>query len=84
MDTLRFIVTKAEMEGQPDWEYVTVAYEVGSSDPYTEEDRKADRQEQQLKELERKMREAEIGLPAIEESDRQMVYLPEKKSDRIQ
>ena len=84
MDTLRFMVTRTEMEGQPDWEYVSVAYEVGSTDEFTEEDRKEAEEQKKKKEEERIAREREIGVAALEDSDRQKSYLEAMTESRIQ
>jgi hypothetical protein len=77
METLRFIIEEEplkndegkEVEG---WILIEVRYEVGSLDPYTEEDRKRD--EERLKEAKKRQEEEEkqYGEAAIEEAEREI------------
>ena len=87
METMRYIVTESpalteDGEEVPDWIHIEVAYEVGSMDPYTEEDRKAD--EERLKKAQEQARkEAESEGTAAMEALERTIYLP-KTEDRIQ
>lgn len=80
MDTLRFMVDTDPLPGPEEtiidgWVLITVAYEIGSEDPFTEEDRK--QIEEARKQAEERLREQEkeSGPAAMEELEK-MVYMP--------
>jgi sensor histidine kinase YesM len=87
MDTLRFYVTEEPAKTEdgkevPGWILLEVGYEIGSLDPYTEEDRKRD--EERRKEAQRRKEEDEkqYGEAAMKALEEQM-NAP-KVEDRIQ
>ena len=87
METLRYTVeeTKAMTEDGKEvdgWIVLRVAYEVGSMDPYTEEDRKRDEERLMEARERQKETEAEEGEEAMKALERQ-IY-PPKAEDRIQ
>lgn len=87
MDTLRFIIHNVQLTNEqgeeiPGWIRITVAYEVGSYDPYTEEDRKAD-EERRQKALEARRRAEEESGPAAMEALEREIFIPPAQ-DQIQ
>ena len=87
MDTLRFIIHSVQLTNEQgeeikDWIRITVAYEVGSLEPYTEEDRKADEERRQKALEARKKAEEESGLAAMEAMEREII--PPRVEDQIQ
>jgi hypothetical protein len=90
MDTLHFIVTDCPLrsdEGEEvkGWILIEVRYEVGSMDPYTEEDRKKDAERLQEAREWKVQEEKEYGEAAMEalEEERRRIY-PMKTDGRIQ
>lgn len=81
MDTLRFAVSynpleNGEGETVPGWIVIIVAYEVGSNDPFTEEDEKALEERKRKREEARRRSEEETGMAAMEAMDRELGIIP--------
>jgi len=81
MDTLRFLVdedplTTAEGDIVDGWILLTVAYEVGSEDPFTEEDRKQLEEARKKAEEMLQKAEEESGPAAMEALERATVIPP--------
>lgn len=87
MDTLRYMITESpvitedgtEVAG---WVHINVAYEVGSFDPYTEEDRQRDRERMEEAKKRKAKADEEEGEAAMKALERE-IY-PPKVEDRIQ
>lgn len=91
LDTLRFIIQEQPLtddEGviEPGWIRIVVAYEVGSSMPYTEEDRKAAEERKKQAEERKRQEEEQYGLPAMEAMEREVrgLHLVPPVQDQIQ
>lgn len=86
MDTLRFAISEAPLTNDDGaevkgWQLVTVAYEVGSMDPFTEEDRKAQEERRQKREEERRKAEEETGEAAMAAMEREIGIIPPAASE---
>lgn len=81
LDTLRFAVSynpleNGEGETVKGWTVIIVAYEVGSWDEFTEEDRKAMEEKKKQQEEARRRSEEETGMAAMEAMDRELGIIP--------
>lgn len=86
MDTLRFAVSEEPLTNEDGadvkgWQLVIVAYEVGSMDPFTEEDRKAMEERKKQREEQRRKAEEEVGEAAMEAMEREMGIIPPAASE---
>lgn len=65
LETMRFIIHEEPHESDEKWIKLIVAVEVGSNQPFTEEDRKALEERRKQAEENRRRAEEEIGIGAI-------------------
>ena len=83
LETMRFIVHKEQHESDENWIKIIVAVEVGSNQPFTEEDRKALEERRKKAAEERRKAEEETGIAAMQAMERDMPIIPPVE-DQIQ